>query len=449
MKNDQSLHSTPASGQVSEFLDRQAKGDIRHFVFGPGLLLLAFVLVIGSMAALLMGGHLSGFASHRNLSVQTHHPLTLSTSQAAPIPAPAEQNSALVSQVNTLFTRQVKQDQFSGSVLIAQDGQVLFKKGYGMADWTHHIPNTPHTKFHVGSLTKQFTAMALMILQERGRLHVHDALCRYLPHCPAAWRPLTIHHLLTHTSGIPQLDDPHVSLASVQAFLVSYDGVPLSFAPGSQYNYCSICFQILGIVVQQASGQPYSTFVQQAILGPLHMHDSGFDVHYLSLPDHAVGYASWRVAADSLGWDVGPSMSFLDASGLLYTTVEDLYRWDQSFYADTLVSQKTLDEIYTPYVASEFPSSAYGYGWFITKAPATHNPVFWHYGSINGFRAYIGRYPSEKVTIIVLSNLATEDIIALAGAVEHTVFASINTTESGAAGTRLCACAGPPGAPIP
>src|SRR5260370_6241542 len=127
------------------------------------------------------------------------------------------QTTLIAPQVDSLLANMAAHQQFSGSVLIAQHGQVLLSKGYSMADWDHDVPNTPHTRFYLGSTTKQFTAMAILILQQQGKLHVHDRLCSYLANCPAAWQPLTIHDLLTHTSGIPRLDDSQLSCAFPRA----------------------------------------------------------------------------------------------------------------------------------------------------------------------------------------------------------------------------------------
>src|SRR5205823_834732 len=149
------------------------------------------------------------------------------------------QDALMASQVNNLLMTEVTHQQFSGSVLIAHNDQVLLSKGYSMADWSKQVPNTPHTKFYLGSTTKEFTAMAILILQEQGKLHVTDHLCSYIAQCPAAWRPVTIHEVLTHTSGIPQLDDSLLSSASPQAWIASYDGSPLTFTPGSQFSYCN------------------------------------------------------------------------------------------------------------------------------------------------------------------------------------------------------------------
>jgi CubicO group peptidase (beta-lactamase class C family) len=336
---------------------------------------------------------------------------------------PNPQAALIASQVDRLLTNQVAHQQFSGSVLITRGDQVLLSKGYSMADWEKQVPNTPHTKFYLGSITKQFTAMAILILQERGKLHVRDHLCSYIASCPLEWQGVTIHDLLTHTSGIPQLDDSNLSTDSPQAWIASFDGVPLVSTPGSQFNYCNVCYQILGYVVEQVSGKPYSEFLQEAIFAPLQMRNSGFDPHYLSLPDHAVGYVSWQVKDIAVTWDVAPHWSFLFGSRLLYSTLEDLYRWNQALSRHTLVSQQSLNEAFTPYVASQYAGSSYGYGWFIAQAAKPGHRLIWHDGRVEGFRSYIGSYADDGVTIIFLSNLSTLDELAQANALARIVFA--------------------------
>ena len=378
-----------------------------RFVKGISLLVIASLLLV---LVLELNTHLSH---------QGQQPMH--TTQAAF----SSQDALIASQVDHLLTNEATHQQFSGSVLIAHDNQVLLRKGYSMADWGKQVPNTPQTKFYLGSTTKQFTAMAILILQERGKLQVHDHICSYIAPCPPAWQPVTIHELLTHTSGIPELDDTSLSNASPQSWINHFDDVSLGFAPGSEFSYCNVCYQILGYVVEMVSGEPYCTFLQQTIFDPLQMRNTGCDPHYLSLPDHAVGYASWRVQDVSIGWDVAPQWSFLFGAGLLYSTVEDLFRWDHALSSHTLISQQLLDEAFTPYVASQYAGSSYGYGWFIAKAPVAGHRLIWHDGRVDGFRTYNGRYPDDGVTIIFLSNLSTLDELALARTLEQIVFAHL------------------------
>ena len=383
----------------------QLRRSRRRFVKGISLLVIASLLLL-----------VLEFDTHLN-----HHGQQPTLTRQA---AFSSQAALIASQVDNLLTNKATHQQFSGSVLIAHDDQVLLRKGYSMADWGKQVPNTSHTKFYLGSTTKQFTAMAILILQERGKLQVHDHICSYIAPCPPAWQPVTIHELLTHTSGIPELDGTSLSNASLQSWINRFDGVPLAFAPGSEFSYCNVCYQILGYVVEKVSGEPYSKFLQQTIFDPLQMRNTGYDPHYLSLPDHSVGYASWHVQDVSIGWDAAPQWSFLFGAGLLYSTVEDLYRWDRALSSHALISQQLLDEAFTPYVASQYAGSSYG--WFIAKAPTPGHRLIWHDGRVNGFRTYNGRYPDDGVTIIFLSNLSTLDELALARALERIVFAHLD-----------------------
>lgn len=335
------------------------------------------------------------------------------------------QGSQIATHVDTLFDNLAGQSTFSGSVLIARGGQVLLDKGYSMANWQTTTPNTPQTRFYLGSVTKEFTAMAILILQARGKLNVKQSVCTYIKSCPSPWRPVTIHDLLTHTSGIPELDASQLSDASPAAWIASFDNVVLNSTPGSQFSYCNTCYLILAYVVEQVGSMPYAQFVQQNILAPLKMTETGFDSNfYYTQASSAIGYDSWQSASDQLGYsNLDPSWSFLFGSGLLYSTVNDLYRWDQALYTTELVPQKILNEAFTSYTRNSlFAGSTYGYGWFITQSPIAGHRLIWHDGVIDGFRAYIGRYIDDHVTIIILSNLASIDSPTLAQQVQSLVF---------------------------
>lgn len=355
-------------------------------------------------------------AAHRQPILQIH---------AQPVHVLA--SSQIASRLESLLTAQVANQQFSGSVLVAQHGQIILAQGYGLANAQTATPNTAHTRFYLGSVTKEFTAMAALMLQAQGKLHISDSICTYIVPCPTPWQPVTVHELLTHTSGIPELSDSQLSGASPQAWIASFNSAALAFTPGSQFNYCSTCYQILAYVVQQASGMPYAQFIRQRILAPLKMTESGFGSGaYYAQPTSAIGYETWQVNAPAINEQPDPQWSFLFGSGLLYSTVEDLYKWDQALYTNVLVSQKMLQQAFTPYVtaANLFPNSQYGYGWFLTQAPIAGHRLIWHYGLLDGFRNFIGRYVNDDTTIVFLSNLSTVDIFALEHSLEKIVFAN-------------------------
>lgn len=366
-----------------------------------------------------------------HISPSIHQTVHTTAAQPSPDPHPVQpvvsnsSNAQMAAQVNSLFNNLVAQQQFSGSVLIAKGGQIVLDKGYSMADWDQQIPNNPLSRFYLGSVTKEFTATAILLLQQRGKLDVKKSICVYVNPCPPPWQPVTIHNVLTHTSGIPELDTSQLSGASPAAWIASFNSHPLAFTPGSMFSYCSVCYQILGYVVEVVSGQPYSEFMQQNIFDPLHMAETGFDSNFFySQSIDAHGYNTWQSSAVQLGWQMDPGWSFLFGSGLLYSSVGDLYRWDQALYTNILLSQASRDEAFTSYTQNSlFAGSTYGYGWFIAKSPVPGHRLIWHDGVIDGFRTYIGRYVDDDVTIIFLSNLATVDSPTLAQSVQKIVFA--------------------------
>lgn len=302
----------------------------------------------------------------------------------------------LVDRVDKYVQSAIERYHFSGAVLVAKGGQVVLSKGYGLANVEHDVANTPHTKFRIGSLTKQFTAVALLLLQERGLLTVRDPICRYLPQCPNGWQQITIHHLLTHTSGLPDishLEKIPLPLTAVSA--IEYlSSRPLRFAPGARFSYGGSNYVLLGFVIEKASHQSYEAFLQENIFKPLGMGDTGYDDERLVVKDRAAGYSR---GADRLFNASHVDMAIPYSAGGLYSTVEDLYRWDQALYTEKLISKKSLEAVFTPFKGS------YGYGWYITQQFG--RSLITHGGWINGFAAAITRVPEDRITAIVLSNL--------------------------------------------
>lgn len=227
-----------------------------------------------------------------------------------------------------------------------------------------------------------------------GRLHMQDHLFTFIAQCPAAWQQITLHQLLTHTSGIPMIRNvPNPFPTNPEEVFALFNHIPLDFEPGTQYRYSNEGYQTLGYVIERVSGQSYASFIEQHILAPLHMSDSGF-----TLPEGqgiAQGYQAWQIKAATTVYDrpLSPDITFLYATGYLYSTVSDLQRWNQALTTSTLISQQSLDAMFTPYVAmpsysSLYAGSHYGYGWVIDQEGSLR--VIWHNGWINGYRAYNG-----------------------------------------------------------
>jgi CubicO group peptidase (beta-lactamase class C family) len=325
-----------------------------------------------------------------------------------PTPAPTAIPREVISGMDAWLSQQSKDGNFSGSVLVARQDDVLLNQGYGLADRQHNIPNTAQTRFRLGSITKQFTAMAILILAARGKLNVADPICNYIADCPATWVGITIDHLLTHTSGLPDL----LSLPGYWSTLATpsppeqtiarFKDLPLDFQPGETWSYSNSGYIVLGYIIEQASGQSYEDFLQQSIFTPLNLRDTGYDHNSNSL---AVGYPD----QDSTEPAEFIDMSIPYAAGALYSTVEDLYHWEQALSTEQLVPRVYLDEMFAPHAAIPHRwSSAYGYGWFIAKERG--RTLNLHGGEIPGFTTVIARYPDDHVTIIVLSNQQNIDI---------------------------------------
>jgi CubicO group peptidase (beta-lactamase class C family) len=305
---------------------------------------------------------------------------------------------------------------FSGVVLIGRDGDIVFKKAYGLADRDGDVPNTPQTRFGVGSVTKQFTAMAILILQAQGKLEVEDPICTYLSNCPTAWGPVTIHHLLTHTSGIPgSVDAP---AAGPDEIIAMSQDMPLDFEPASRQEYKDQNYSLMGQIIEHASGEAYAQFMQESIFEPLGMSDTGFECADASMA------VPFNRTSQALFADLPEGY----AAGGLCSTVEDLYRWDQALYTEQLVPQSLLEMMFTAYVAITPPSSeytpwGYGYGWAVGMLG--QHRVTEHPGAIRGYVALIARYPDDRVTTIVLSNQADLSIDPIEQQLARLVFSDL------------------------
>lgn len=293
-----------------------------------------------------------------------------------------------------------KAERFSGAIFVARDGKVLVSKGYGMADVENDVPNTPETRFRLGSLTKQFTAASILLLQERGKLSVQDSVCKYVAPCPAAWQPVTIHHLLSHTGGVPNFTafpDYQKTMrepAPVESLMARFRDRPLDFKPGEDWKYSNSGYVLLGHVVEKVSGQSYESFLRENIFEPLKMTSTGYDHTAEIVRRRARGYAP--------GPDGGiVNAAYLDMSipfsaGGLYSTVGDLYLWDQALYGGKLLKKPSLDAMMTPV------RNNYGYGLGVDKIFG--RPMTGHNGGIEGFATSIIRFTDDRLTVIVLSN---------------------------------------------
>lgn len=306
----------------------------------------------------------------------------------------------IVGKVDEYVRAAGKFDQFSGSILIARNGSPIVNKGFGMANYELNVPNSPKTVFLIASLTKQFTSMAIMQLQERGKLNVNDAICKFLEDCPPAWQSITIRQLLTHTSGIPNFSslpdwDEKISIQPFTRteFVKVFRDLPLLFLPGEDFKYSNSGYYLLGLIIEKTSGKSYQEFLRENIFVPLGMKNTALYNPRPLTPNLATGYY-WSLNS-YINATYQNTASYYASGGLISTT-EDLLLWDQALYTEKLVSSKSLGEIFTPF------KNNYAFGWIIGKKFERQTTV--HSGSNKGFSSFIMRFPDEKVTIIILSN---------------------------------------------
>lgn len=296
---------------------------------------------------------------------------------------------------------------FSGTILLAREGRPFVGRGYGMANFELHVANTPKTKFRIGSMTKQFTAMSILILQERGRLSASDSICKYIPQCPQAWQEITIQQLMTHASGIHEYlrlreFQQRASPLPVATVIEALKTKPLGFKPGEKFSYSNSGYYIAGYIIERASGKTYEAFLQENIFKPLGMSDTGYDDFNQVLPNRAAGYS--LEAGGKIVNAAYLDMSRPFAAGGLYSTAEDLLRWDAALYTERLVSRKSFETALDSSVDATLKSltGKYGYGWLTVQQAGRRAQV--HAGEINGFTSFLARFPEEHATVIVLSN---------------------------------------------
>jgi len=311
----------------------------------------------------------------------------------------AQQN---VKKIDALVKQYYDYGQFNGSILVAENGKVIYKKGFGMANMEWNIPNRPDTKFRIASVTKQFTAALVLQLVEEGKIKLDAHITDYLPdYRQDTGGKVTIHQLLNHTSGFPDLPEINRNpYDNRMDFVKKFASENLRFEPGSKYSYSNSGYWILGAIIEKVTGKPYETVLQERIFKPLGMTNSGYERHAPLLEKSAGGYEKTLA-----GYINAPyiDMSIPYAAGSIYSTVEDLFKWDQALYGDKSLSADSKKLMFTPGLGN------YGYGIRITNEQIgktdQKTKVIWHAGGINGFNSSFWRAVDKRQTIIILDNV--------------------------------------------
>ena len=297
----------------------------------------------------------------------------------------------------------VRDKTFMGAVLVARGSDVILSNGYGFANLEWEVPNTPTTKFRLGSITKQFTAASILLLEERGKLRLDDPIKKHVPDAPVAWDAITIFNLLTHSSGIPnftslpayktlKLEDTPVAKT-----IVAVRDRPLDFVPGEKMSYSNSGYLVLGHIIERVTGASYEKFVSDNVFTPLGMKDSGYDSNTVLIPRRAAGYMPSASGPVNAGF---VHMSIPHAAGALYSTTEDLLRWQQGLFGGKLISAASLAKMTTPF------KDDYGFG--VVVRTSNGRKVVQHGGGIDGFNTFLAYYPDTRVTVAVLANLNGE-----------------------------------------
>lgn len=337
--------------------------------------------------------------------------------EAQAAPAAAQSAQSLAAAIDASIGALYKPNEPGATVIVVKDGKTVFRKAYGLADSATGKPMSADMSLRLGSITKQFTATAILMLAEEGSLALTDDITRFFPDYPTGDRKITVEHLLTHTSGIVSYTSKPgyvTSMAqdlSVAGMIDSFKNDPLEFEPGTRYSYNNSGYFLLGAIIENVSGQPYAKFVEQRIFTPLGMTNTAYEGFERGKAPRALGHSR---DGQAYGRSAPLSMTQPYAAGALVSTVDDLARWDNAITAGRLLKPASWKRAFTPYTLADGTSTGYGYGWQVGQVLGT--PTIAHGGGINGFLTYAQRLPEHKVFVAVLSNadggLANPNMVA-------------------------------------
>lgn len=327
-------------------------------------------------------------------------------------PLPAQVRGPLGARLDDHLTRAARFG-FAGAFLVAKDGEIILHKGYGLADRERGLPVTAETVFDIGSITKQFTAAAILRLEEMGRLRVSDSIGRYFAGVPPEKTGITIHHLLTHSAGLQDVFggdyDPMPRDSLVRIALAS----TLLWAPGTRYRYSNAGYSLLGAIVEKVSAQPYERFLREHLFQPADLAHTGYRLVDWPRERLAVGYRGverWGTPLD-FAWAPDGPFWHLRANGGLLSTVGDLYRWHLALGADRVLSDSSRAKAFAKQVPeSDEGDSFYGYGWAVTPTPRG-TTLIWHNGGNGYFYADFRRYVDDRVVVIFATNESANRVV--------------------------------------
>jgi CubicO group peptidase (beta-lactamase class C family) len=324
-----------------------------------------------------------------------------------------DENSA---KADAYVNGEMRAEKIPGLALaIVRDGKIVKSQGYGLANIELDVAVKPETIFQTGSVGKQFTATAVMMLVEEGKIHLDHPIGKYLPDSPASWNNVTVRNLLTHTSGVPDYESD--SLAKKGAAFINlrndytedelfakFSGLPLDFPPGSKWSYSNSGYVLLGILIHKVAGQFYGDLLQERIFQPLGMTSTRIISEADIIPNRAAGYRLVNGEIKNQEW-VSPMLN-TTADGALYTSVLDMAKWDAALYTEKLLKKGSLDQMWSAVRLNDGKTAPYGFGWDVTQVNG--HRLIEHGGAWQGFTTQISRYVDDRFTVIVLTNLDSE-----------------------------------------
>ncbi len=326
---------------------------------------------------------------------------------AAAVPAQASDETALIQKIDAVMAETYKPGQPGAAILLTRNGRTLLRKGYGLADLELGVPVEPDMIFRLGSITKQFTAVSILLLAQQGKLALGDEITKFLPAYPTQGHKITVESLLTHTSGIQSYTDLPEWLPlwrkdfAVTELVDLFKDKPMRFEPGRRWAYNNSGYFLLGAVIEKASGLSYEEFLDRNIFKPLGMGHSCYGNTERVIPRRIPGYQEGKG-----GFINAPYLSMTQpyAAGSLLSNVDDLAAWIEAVFSHRVVKKEWLDKALTPFRLTNGESTGYGYGWFISDF-AGHRSIE-HGGGINGFTSYEMYFPEDRIFLGILTNSA-------------------------------------------
>ncbi|EAQ30558.1 beta-lactamase family protein [Erythrobacter sp. NAP1] len=318
------------------------------------------------------------------------------------VPAAAQDTERMVE----IASAEAESGAFMGAVIVANDDTVLLERAWGSANLEWDIANTPDTKFRIGSVTKQFTSVAIMKLAEQGLIDLDAPISTYLEGTPESWSAITVRNLMRHTAGLPNVTslDGFGDLSRLETsqddLIAFFRDLPLEFEPGSKWSYSNSGYVLLSRIVEQVSEQDIATYFDEQFFTPLGMENSGFDVSAEILPKRAAGYSPGGEGRVNAGYVF---MGIPTGAGAMYSTVSDLHRWNKALYSGEILSPESVAEFVEPAPHDAIGEAKYAHG--VVVSDSENGQYIWHGGGIQGFNAWLGYDRAKSTTVAVLANL--------------------------------------------